>query len=106
MMMRGDEAGIDHAAGRVDDPLVRLPLERADRGDASIAETDRAARAHRIARQAGEDPLRAGNERHASAPTSLSCHAPSASFDRPTMMVNRPTPASVMRNSAANMRGI
>ena len=38
--------------------------------------------------------------------TALSCHEPSASFDRPTMARNSMMPATVIRNSAANMRGI
>src|SRR6516225_8236767 len=42
----------------------------------------------------------------ASLSTTLSCHAPSASFDRPTITRNRAMPAAVIRNSAANMRGI
>ena len=38
--------------------------------------------------------------------TALSCHEPSASFDRPTISRNSIMPATVIRNSAANMRGI
>src|SRR5262245_7295926 len=63
---------------------------------------------HGLAGQSGQDsrhPLDVYDS-HAPVPTSLSCHAPSASLDRPTMMVNRPTPASVIRRSAANMRGM
>ena len=75
MMMRRDEAGIDHAAAGVDEALARRRFERADRRDASIADANRTARAHRLAAQSGEDSLRALDEHggHASAPTSLSC---------------------------------
>src|SRR5262249_1496634 len=61
---------------------------------------------HRVAGKSGKDSLRALDEHggHASVPTSLSCQAPSANLDSPTMMMNRPTPASVISKSAANMR--
>ena len=108
MMMGRDEARIDHAAGRVDHLLAGLAFERANRRDAPVGDADRAGGADRIARKPGENSLRALDQRrgHVSAATSLSCHWPSASLDKPIITANRPTPASVMRKSAANMRGM
>ncbi len=108
MMVGRDETRIDHATGRIDQPFAGFRFERADRRDASVDHPDRAAGANCRARKPGEDPRRAVDEhrRHVSAATSLSCHWPSASFESPTMMENSPTPASVMRKSAANMRGM
>ena len=106
MVMGRDETGIDHAARRIDDRFVRAWRQSADLGDAAVGDADRALRPHRRAGQAGEDALGALDQHHVSAPTSLSCHCPSASLDSMVMSVNRPTPASVMRKSAANMRGM
>ena len=108
MMVGRDEAGIDDAAGRINHLLARLAFERTDGGNAAVDDADRTGRTHGRAGKPGEDACSALNEcrGHASAPTSLSCHWPSASFESPVMIVNSPTPASVMRKSAANMRGI
>src|ERR1700722_2692637 len=101
-----DEAGIDHAPRGIDDVLAGLGRKIADRRDAVALDADRAMRAHRLARQPGENPFRTADQCHASAPPSLSCHCPSASLESATMKTNNATPASVMRKSAANIRGM
>src|SRR5262249_7657917 len=106
MMMRRDQAGIDHAARSVDHVLAVSPLKRTDRCDAPVRDANCAARAHGLPGQPREYSLRAVDEGHVSAPISLSCHSPSASLESPIMVANSATPASVMRKSAANMRGM
>ena len=44
MMVGRDEAGIDHAAGRIDHLLARLAFERTDGGNAAVDDADRAGR--------------------------------------------------------------
>src|SRR6516165_5256871 len=104
--MGGNEARINDAARCVDDLLTVFAFERADARNPTLLDADGAARAHRLAEEPGEDTLCALNERQFSAPTSLSCQLPSASLERPIITANRLTPASVIRRSAANMRGI
>src|SRR3974377_891021 len=108
MVMGGDQAGIDHASRGVDPLLARQRIELADLGNSPVCNADGALGAHRGAGKPGEDSLSARDQgrSHASAPTSLSCHPPSASLERPTMSVNKATPASVMSSMAANIRGI
>jgi hypothetical protein len=76
MMVGGDEAWIDHAAGCIDHLLAGLALERTDRRNAAVDDADRAGGAHGLAGKPGEDSLSALNQGrgHVSAPTSLSCH--------------------------------
>src|SRR3974377_575724 len=106
MVMGRDQAGVDNAAGCIDDLLIAPARKGADGRNAAVADADPAACAHGPARQPGENTPRPLDESHVSAPTSLSCQFPSASLERPTIPANRPTPASVMRRSAANMRGM
>ena len=105
--MGRDETGIDHAARRIDDRFVRAsgvkaPISVMRLSAMRIAPFARIASPGRPVKM----PSAPCDQHHVSAPTSLSCHCPSASLDSTIMSVNRPTPASVMRNSAANMRGM
>ena len=55
MVMRVDEARIDHAAARVDRLLARLRRYHTDLGDASVPDPDVARRAFGGTRAAGQD---------------------------------------------------
>src|SRR6266851_5394570 len=102
------QPGINHTARCVDQLLARLGIKLADLRNSPFDNANCAARPHRRAGETGENSLGALDQEggHESAPTSLSCHAPSATLERATISVNRPTPASVMSNMAANMRGM
>ncbi len=57
VVMRGYQPRIDDAARGVDGPLAGIRGEVADRGNAPVADADCPSGAHRVAGQAGENPV-------------------------------------------------
>src|SRR6266487_1567738 len=108
VMMGRYQAGIEDAAPRIEPALGRGGLQFTDFNDHAIANADRTAGPHRGTGTPAENPGRILDQQggHVSAPISLSCQFDNASLDRRTIAPNNPTPVSVIRNSAANMRGI
>lgn len=108
MVMGRDQPRINHAIRRIDELLAGKKIQVAHLRDASVDNPDRSARAHRGAGKPGEYTRSALDQggAHVSTPTSLSCHAPSASLERATIKLNKATPAAVMSSIAANMRGM
>src|SRR5882757_227541 len=108
VMMGRYQAGIDDASPRIQPALIRLGLQRSEFNDHAIANADRTAGPHRSAWSPAENPGCILDQQggHVSAPISLSCQFDNASLDRRTIAANNPTPVSVIKNSAANMRGI
>ncbi len=113
-MMGVDPSRVDHAVGGVDDLLARARRQLADGLDGAACHAQvRPGVALALTRsvtgtlQAGQDGGGIANQdgigRHAS---SLSCQCDSAMRDTTTITPNNATPVSVIRNSAANRRGI
>ena len=102
------QAGIDDAAGGIEPRLVGLGVQGPHLRNDAVADADRARRPHGIAGASGKNAGRVLDQHrgHVSAPISLSCQLDSASRDTATMIANNATPVSVIRKSAANIRGM
>ena len=104
-MVRADEARGHHAARGVEHGVTRRSGDRADLGDAPIRDADIAAGALQRARAAGQDADRAADHGGAQCSSPPAPCQRSASRLSPAIASAIATPASVIRNSAANIRG-